>query len=298
MTAVTIANAYLTAVIAPKGAELQSLIPAGGQDAIWPGDPAVWPWRAPNLFPIVGALVDDTLVHEGRRYPIKQHGFLRHSLCDIAMREPDACVFRLTDSEETKAQYPFAFALTIGYRLADDRLECSFTLHNPAAVPLYASLGAHPAFRWPLTDAPREAHAVLFARDEPEPIRRLTGGLIDPVLVTSPVHGRILPLRDSLFDDDALIFDRLVSRKVTFGAPGGPSVELDFPDFPNLGIWTKPKGTAPFLCIEPWQGMASPAGFAGEFSQKPGVVTIAPGDTRIWRYSIRPLMAMPHLSQL
>jgi galactose mutarotase-like enzyme len=295
MTAVTIGNTHLTAVIAPKGAELQSLILKGGQNVIWSGDTAIWPWRAPNLFPIVGALADDTLVHDGRRYPIKQHGFLRHSLCDIAMREPDACVFRLTDSEETKAQYPFAFALTIGYRLADDRLECSFTLHNPASVPLYASLGAHPAFRWPLTDAPRDAHAVLFARDEPEPIRRLAGRSIDPAPLKSPVEGRILHLRDSLFENDALIFDRPVSRKVTFGAPGGPAVGLDFPDFPNLGIWTKPAGAGPFLCIEPWQGMASPAGFEGEFSQKPGVVTIAPGDGRIWRYSIHPLTAMPGL---
>jgi len=257
MTAVTIANAYLTAVIAPKGAELQSLTPAGGGDAMWSGDPAIWSWRAPNLFPIVGALADDMLVHEGRRYPIKQHGFLRHSLCDIVTREPDACAFRLTDSEETKAQYPFAFRLTIAYRLVDDRLECSFTLHNPAATPLYASLGAHPAFRWPLTDALRQAHAILFARDEPEPIRRLSDRLIDPAPVTSPVEGRILHLRDSLFDDDALIFDRLVSRKVTFGAPGGPAVELDFPDFPNLGIWTKPAGCAfPMHRTLAWDGQS------------------------------------------
>jgi galactose mutarotase-like enzyme len=298
MTAVTIANARLTAVIAAKGAELQSLIPAGGGDVMWSSNPAIWPWHAPNLFPIVGAVANDMLVHEGKRYPIKQHGFLRHSLCDIVTREPDACAFRLTESDETRSQYPFAFSLTIDYRLIDDRLECSFTLHNPAAMPLYASLGSHPAFRWPLTDAPRNAHAVLFDRDEPEPIRRLSDRLIDPAAISNPVESRILHLHDSLFDEDALIFDHPVSRKVTFGVPGGPAVEIAFSDFPNLGIWTKPAGVAPFLCIEPWQGMASPVGFEGEFSQKPGVVAVAPGEARIWRYSIHPLTAMPPLSQV
>jgi hypothetical protein len=42
--------------------------------------------------------------------------------------------------------------------------------------------------------------------------------------------------------------------------------------------------------------MASPAGFAGEFSQKPGTVTLAPGASREWHYYIRPLAKMPDFS--
>ena len=42
--------------------------------------------------------------------------------------------------------------------------------------------------------------------------------------------------------------------------------------------------------------MASPAAFAGEFADKPGVVALAPGRTREWRYSIRVLPQMPSLS--
>ena len=53
---VTIGNGRLTAIIAAKGAEIQSLVPAGGGDVMWTGDADVWPWHAPNLFPIVGAL--------------------------------------------------------------------------------------------------------------------------------------------------------------------------------------------------------------------------------------------------
>lgn len=289
---VTIGNGRLSATIAAKGAELQSLIPAGGGDVMWSGDPAVWGWHAPNLFPIVGGLADEVLIHDGKSYPIKQHGFLRHSVLKIVRQEADVCTFRLTDTDETRAQYPFAFALTVTYRTVDDRLEGELSLHNPVATVLYANIGLHPAFRRPLGDAPRDPHAVVFDKPEPEPIRRLAGRQIDPVPKPTPVVGRVLHISDQLFDADAIIFDRLASRKLTYGAPGGPAVELDFPDFPDLGIWAKP-GAAPFLCLEPWQGMASPQGFAGEFSQKPGIVTLASGETRAWRYAIRPLAAMP-----
>jgi galactose mutarotase-like enzyme len=289
---VTIGNDRLAAAIAAKGAEIQSLLPRDGGEVMWSGDAEVWPWHAPNLFPIVGALADDLLVHDGQSYPMKQHGFLRHSVCDVVKAEADACAFRLTDNADTHEQYPFAFSLTVNYRVVEDRLECGFVLHNPDDVPLYASIGTHPGFRRPLGAASRDADVVLFDQPEPAPIRRLGGRTLDAQPRPTPVEGRVLRLRDALFDEDALIFDRLTSRRIVYGAPGGPAVEVGFPDFPDLGIWAKP-GVAPFVCLEPWQGMASPAGFAGEFSRKPGVVALAPGATREWRYFIRLLAVMP-----
>ena len=38
-----------------------------------------------------------------------------------------------------------------------------------------------------------------------------------------------------------------------------------------------PKPGAHFVCIEPWHGIADPEGYAGEFKDKPGVFTVAPG---------------------
>jgi galactose mutarotase-like enzyme len=284
----TIRNAHLSAAISARGAELQSLIPASGDNVIWSADPAIWAWHAPNLFPIVGALSGDMLVHQGRRYPMKQHGFLRHSMCEIVEEATDSCAFRLTDSDETRKQYPFAFSLTIGWALEVDRIACAFTLRNPAPTPLYASLGAHPAFRWPLGDCARDAHIVQFDTPETAPIRRLERGLIAPGPIPTPVEGRTLRLHDGLFQDDALIFDRPLSRRLVYGAPRGPGIELGFADFPYLGVWSKP-AAAPFICLEPWQGLASPEGFSGEFADKPGVVALAPGEERVWRYWIRPI---------
>jgi galactose mutarotase-like enzyme len=93
-----------------------------------------------------------------------------------------------------------------------------------------------------------------------------------------------LPLADDLFRDGALIFDRLASRRVSYGAPGASRIEVAFPGMPHLGIWTKPG--AGFVCIEPWQGFASPEDFDGDFAERPGVVPISPGHARAFEMSI------------
>ena len=86
---------------------------------------------------------------------------------------------------------------------------------------------------------------------------------------------RRLQLRDELFKEDVLIFDQMRSRSVSYGAEGAPRIGVQFPDAPYLGVWTRPG--APFICIEPWQGVTDPAGFSGDLFQKPGIFTVAPG---------------------
>jgi galactose mutarotase-like enzyme len=74
-----------------------------------------------------------------------------------------------------------------------------------------------------------------------------------------------------------VILDAPASRSLRYAGPSGPSLELAWSGFRELGIWTKPGGL--FLCIEPWRGFASPQGFDGEFADKPGLMLIAPGAT-------------------
>ena len=88
-----------------------------------------------------------------------------------------------------------------------------------------------------------------------------------------------------LFDEDAIILDKLASTSVRFAADKGPALEMSWDGFRQLGIWSKPGG-APFLCIEPWYGFASPVDFDGEFSDKPGLMHIPPGEARAFRYTI------------
>ena len=284
MDSCVIQNLFLRAQIKALGAELCSLQTVGGVDLLWDGDPAVWPRHAPHLFPVVGRLLGDRLRHQGRDYPMSPHGFARGLAFRMVRLTREDCTLVLQDDETTRAMYPFAFELRINLALDGPSLRVTYELINPGKEPLPASLGAHPAFRWPLIPGtPREDHLLKFDLPETAPIRRQNGGLLDPAPHPSPVVDRTLWLQDALFQADVLIFDQVKSRKVRFGVPGAPALEVGWEGFEQLGIWTKPG--AGFLCIEPWRGLPSPADFAGEFPEKPGILLIPPGGRRYFRYS-------------
>jgi galactose mutarotase-like enzyme len=289
-TLVDIAGSRLTATVSSLGAELQTLQDADGRHLLWNGDPAVWAGRAPLLFPIVGRLAGDTYRLDGATYALPQHGFARRREFTIVDRRRDAVTLRLDADDWTRASWPFGFRLAVTHRIGHDdaRLETTATLVNTGPSPLPASFGFHPGLRWPLPyGKPRDEHEINFERDEIAPIHRPTAdGLIDPAAHPTPVRGRRLALDDALFEAGAVVFTELASRRCAYGATGGPKIALEFPDTPHLGIWTKPGARAGYVCIEPWQGYADPVGFTGDIRDKPGVVILAPGETRLWRLAI------------
>ena len=257
------------AVIARQGAELTALR-LRGRDLLWDAGP-LWPRHAPLLFPVVGALAGDTLRHRGAAYPMPKHGFARDRAFDWQGWSETACALALRDDDRTRAAYPFPFVLTIRYALEPAALRMELALHNSGPDPLPASLGLHPAFRWPLAPGvSKAAHCLVFEADEPGPLRRIdASGLLTPPLLATPIQGRELPLHEGLFVEDALLFLEPRSRQVCFEAPGAPSLVLTWEGFPHLGVWTKPDPGSAFLCIEPWEGYASPAGWDGEISRVP-----------------------------
>lgn len=282
---VEIKGPQLSAIISPLGAELQWLRDEAGRDLLWDGDPKFWTGRAPILFPVIGCVAGGVIRVNGRDHPMPKHGFARGR--DFAMVEKTAegVTFRIEADEASRASYPFEFRLDIRFAIEGAALSIVATLFNPGDAALPASLGFHPALRWPLPwGGARDAHRVRFAEEEPAPIRRIgKDQLVRPRPEPTPVEGDTLVIRDALFEDDALIFDRLRSRSVDYGAPGERMLRVSFPDMPMLGMWTRPG--AGYLCIEPWQGIADPQGFAGEFRDKPGVIEVPPRATH--RFAVR-----------
>lgn len=279
-----IASGTLTAAINPLGAELSSLTDAEGRELMTDADPAFWTGRAPLLFPVVGRCRDDRILIDGQAYPMPKHGFARRSLFSLAERGADHATFRLEDSAETRAAYPFAFALEVRFTLVDATLEMAVSLHNPGAAPLPASFGFHPAFAWPLPyGGARDAHRMVFDAPEPGLLTRITPqGYSTAPIRPSPVEGDTLVLADALFEDDALVWNPVASRALRYGPSEGPWLDISW-DAPRLGVWTKPG--ARYACVEPWHGLADPEGFDGEFREKPGVFQVPPGE--IWRCAMR-----------
>jgi galactose mutarotase-like enzyme len=287
---IRIATDALSADFSTLGAEMRALRDEAGRDLLSDGPPEYWTGRAPFLFPIVGAANGDHIRVDGKAFDMAKHGFARKSEFAIVEAQPDRVTFRLEASAATRKVYPFDFRLDVHHRIEGATLHTEAVLTNPAETALPASFGFHPAFRWPLPwGGARADHRLVFAEAEPAPIRRIDikSGLVLPDPQPTPVEGDKLAPRDDLFVPDAIIFDQLKSRSVHFGVPGGRMLKLDFPAMPLLGVWTKPG--APFLCIEPWQGLADPVGYQGDFRDKPYVVEVAPGGER--RFAIAIIIA-------
>ncbi|MBR1090629.1 aldose 1-epimerase family protein [Bradyrhizobium manausense] len=283
----TLRHGSLTATIKAHGAEMCSLSHADGTEFVWQAGPA-WQRHAPLLFPIVGRLANDEMRHGGKTYRMTQHGFARDSRFSWVERGESRCSLVLEDSEATRALYPFAFRLTAAYALDDGGLDLSLTVANTGGEILPVSLGGHPAFNWPLQPGvPKQSYALTFTNEEPSPVRRVEGGLLLAATDPSPVRGTVLVLSEALFASDAVILDPVNSHAVRFArADGtGPWLRMSWRGFRELGIWSKPSG-APFLCIEPWRGYASPRDFGGEFTEKPGLMHIAPGAQEELSYRI------------
>ncbi|MDB6105495.1 MAG: Aldose 1-epimerase [Gammaproteobacteria bacterium] len=274
---IPLSSAELSAEVNPLGAQLSVLRDAEGRELLWNGDPAVWAGRSPLLFPIVGTLAGGSYRLGSKAYPLPRHGFARGRQFDVAAASSSSATFRLKADEASVQVYPFRFQLDVDFALDGATLSVTSSVRNTGEEDMPASIGYHPGFRWPLPyGESRAAHFIEFADDEGPSIRRLgADGLLSPERHPTPVSHRRLALDDALFRDDVVIFDEIRSRSVSYGADNGPRIRVSYPDALYLGVWTKPG--APFICIEPWQGIADEAGFSGDFRTKLGVFTLAPG---------------------
>src|SRR5690606_2804744 len=87
-----------------------------------------------------------------------------------------------------------------------------------------------------------------------------------------------LLLTHDLFNDDALIFKDLTSKKVTLNSKiHGDILSVSYPEFEYLGIWAKPNGN--YVCIEPWLGIADHENTNQEFTTKEGILSLETGET-------------------
>jgi galactose mutarotase-like enzyme len=285
-----IASSGVAATVSASGGELVSLTDARGEELLWQAGPQ-WPRHAPVLFPVVGRLKGDVLRHAGGTYRVTQHGFARDRVFEWTEQGQVRASLLLVDDPESRAIYPFAFRLETTLLVEGSRLTVAHSVSNPGDVDLPFSIGAHPGFRWPLADGvPKDAHVLEFEARETGVKRSVVdGGLLGPE-GPLPFDGVTLPLDESLFSQDALVMPDVASRSVRYVALGPEGAELraltfSWRGYRDLGVWSAPKG-APFLCVEPWRGMASFSDWDGEFTQKPGVVLLPPGHSQHFEWTV------------
>jgi galactose mutarotase-like enzyme len=206
------------------------------------------------------------------------HGFARLSEFAVSEKADSSVRLRIVDTDATRAQYPFAFRLDLVFAVTGATLSMRAEVTNTGAGRMPFSFGFHPAFHWPLPGGEGETHWLTLAEKEAPPTRRLGERLMVAHEYFPSVFaaGRYAPKAED-FRNDAVILDTLRSRSVRFGVDGGPFLEAAFPDFPALGFWQKPG--APYLCIEPWQGITPFVGESMAMEDRPGGLFLDPGKT-------------------
>lgn len=285
-----IENEWIAAEIETKGAELKSLRnKETKREYMWQGDPVYWGRTAPVLFPIVGKLKEDKYQLNGKEYEMTQHGFARDKEFELIEQQDDRLVFQLTSDSQTKAHYPYDFRLKLQYTLRHNAIEVGYEVENIDDERMYFSIGGHPGFRVPMTEETAfEDYAVSVQPKGPRETIPLNGPYADAG--KTRIDDRLreaLQLRYPLFDRDALIYRMEGRNEVEIHSKRHEHfVRVSFNDFPYVGIWTPPAKEAPFVCIEPWHGLADTVEASGELSQKMGIRSLEPGGTFQTSYQI------------
>lgn len=254
----TIKSNCLSLSASTDGAQLWSLADAtDGTEYLWQGDPAVWPRRAPIMFPFCGRLLHDRYCGpDGTFYSSAVHGFAYLSQHFLARRTADTLSFSLTDTPQTRALYPFSFRLTTSYALWKNTVRCTLRVENTGTVPLPFNTGFHTGYRCPfLRGTTAEEYALRFEKPEtPLWLRHDKTGIRTGEEKPLFENKSRLPLCDGFFETSYFV-KGLVSSFVELSSPDPlRAVRVFFREFPYLGFWSKP-GKLHFVCIEPWNGL-------------------------------------------
>ncbi|WP_375179558.1 aldose 1-epimerase family protein [Enterococcus rotai] len=286
---VQIENEFLIATIAEDGAELISLKSKKNNiEYIWQGDPAFWGRHAPVLFPVVGRLKDDQYTYQNQTYPMSQHGFARDSLFNVIEHGTELVSLSLKSNKETKKVYPFDFELILSYLLEEDNLVVRYQVENTGASDMYFSIGGHPAFNVPLESGLTfDDYYLSFAPKKSRTQIPLAGPFADFDHKTLGQTNTSLDIRRELFKEDAIIFETKGANAFTIETDeGAHSISLSYTDMPYVGIWSPYPQEAPFVCIEPWCGIADEVNATGNLVDKKGINTLAASDIFKTQYTL------------
>jgi len=266
------------------GAELRSVINKSTQkEYIWQADASVWNRSSPVLFPFVGRLKNDQYTYKGKTYHLPQHGFARNFDFEVISQTETKIIFELTSNNKTLENYPFHFNLQLQYELVDNALQLTYRIENTGAEVMYYSLGAHPAF---LLEKDVETYSIEFEEAEQFQRHLLNSGLQTHQTDSVPMNANILPLKKEFFEVDAIVLKGMKSKVLSIiDENNNKTVSLEASHFPYYGIWSK--SPFPFICLEPWDGIADSVDSTGELTEKEGIQSLLSSEIVLRRITFR-----------
>jgi len=276
----TLENDKISIAVHGEGGELKSLFDKGGsKEYLWQGEKQYWSDSAPNLFPYIARLTDETYTYKGNLFHMGIHGFIKDMELE-GKKLKEELVFELKADDCTKQCYPFQFIYKIRYRLLGTSVIITYEVENIDNKNIYFGIGGHPGFQVPfIGDTVFEDYYLEFEGNK-KPIRiRMSQDCF--VLGEEPFEGlenRRLRLSHQLFDNDAVILKEMGKQVVLKTDKSDKSVTVTFPDMDYLGIWHKPNTKAPYICIEPWSSLPSRKGIIEDLEEQENLICLPAGE--------------------
>lgn len=283
----TLKNEILSLQINTAGAELNAL-QKDGVEYLWQADKAYWARHAPVLFPVVGKLKNGDYRYNDKTYQMPGHGFARDNDFTLIEEKDDELIYELRENADSLNKYPFKFRFRVSYKLKANTIRVRYEVKNEDEKFIYFGVGAHPAFNVPLEKGTFEDYTLTI-----EPADKRDFIPLDPatgLIKFDEAHetkSAPLPLSRELFSQDALVYKS--SKKMAVSLTNNQdsrSVKISWKDMPYFGLWSPYPADAPFVCIEPWSGIADDENTDGDLTTKVGINEVAPEGKFACEYTI------------
>lgn len=281
-------NEFLRVAVTSSGAQVKSVIwKSDGAEHIWCGDPAVWRFQTPVLFPYTGRLKDGRVEIRGKRVEnAPPHGVVRLMEHSLAEQGRDRLTLVVESNEETMALFPYRFRFYSTFRLERDSLFHTLTVENADTESFRFGIGFHPGFAIPFDGAHTvEDYELRFSETESPICLETPEGLLNGRYFMPGGNLRAIAVTEGMFDNGGCCMTGLRSRTLgLYEKDSGRAVVCHIGEFPYCLIWSQP-GRPRFVCIEPWHSLPDTRQAAGVWEEKAAAAAVSPG--RRWSTTLK-----------
>ena len=263
----TIQSGSVTAGIDSVGAKCLALI-VDGRNQLFYEESDIGHSGIPICFPSFGPLDNQELIHGGKAWPMKQHGFVRDLELKQVEATSDLARYELTENDETLKRYPFKFQFLATHQLLDDGLNIDMSIHNRSDEPMPISPGIHPYFS---VDDPTNVTVTTKAQCGHNNLNDYQKEMLQDTEFFEIVDEKqgIKTLKICSNPDQHLPDHGLEVTRLTRGDQKSVLIGSELSVFKMMTVWRK-ESDSKFICVEP-------ANFKNGLNTKPNL--IAPGET-------------------
>ena len=277
-----IENDQLRVTVTQWGAQIKSVVhKADGVEHIWNGNPAVWKFQTPILFPYCGKIKDGRINIRGKVVDnAPPHGVVRTLTHELVSKSSNCITLAVSASDETLTVFPYMFRFLSTFKLEGECLHHTLTVENTDFEAFPFGIGYHPGFAIPFD----QQHCALdyelrFSNMESPICMETPTGLLNGRYYVLGNNMQSIPVTDGMFDAGSHCMVNLSSKTLgIYEKDSGRAVVCEISEHPYCLIWSQP-GMPEFLCIEPWHSLPSTEDGTYAWEEKAAAAVVHPGES-------------------